>query len=1076
MRRQISLFGGFEVRLPSGELCALATRKARALVAYLAVPAGRFHSREKLTALLWGDTAEAQAKQSFRQALLTVRRALGEEEPLAILLDADAVAFNPAALSVDVGEFEAAVADGSMDALEEAGRLYTGDFLEGFALDEASFEEWRIVERERLRELAVEVMARLLREQVKADRLEPAVQTAQQILGLDPLQEVVHRTLMRVFIRQGRRAAALRQYQTCVGLLERELGVEPEEETRTLYREILRAAGRVAPRAPGVADRSSRGGGRFGRAEIELVGRRGEIAALHQALEQTLEVGARVVIVTGEAGIGKTRLIEEFAAEVATRGFRMLSAGCHATEQPLPFRPWVDALRAEGSGLDLGLVSQLSPPTRRQLGRVFPELVEDAHLNQSTVNESGFLFEAFGELVEELAEGKPTVIVIEDLHWVDAMSARLLAFLARRLGGLPVLIVGTARPEEIVDTPVLQQALTELRGAGVLEEIALESLTREESLTLAQRLRRVRAPGFMDRIADDLWKLSEGNPFVIVESLRAMPADAAPTLQLATTVRDSVIGRLARLPELPRAALAAAAVIGRAFPFRLLHDVMGVSEADAAAAIEELVRRRVLESVGERLEFYHDRVNQVVYEEIVPARRAVLHRAVALALESSHGDQLDDVADQLGHHFLRAGDAQNALVYLKRFADIAGRRYALDAALSALELATGAVDRMPAADRDHARLDLAMRQAFVLAVAGRASQCLALLEANASLQRRVADPGLASEYYFRLAMSHAYLQDSARSRLAGEAALREGERAQDPLCIGKALYALAAAAYASGAHREGIAHDVRAAPFLDHPSTQYWLGLTYWNQAANQLLIGELDAALASALLCDAVAERIGDRRLLSLSLSTRSLVHAARGDAAGALDYGRQALDMAPDLVVANSALVSLGFAQLQRDEALAARETFEQALGSLQRAPVGITWVRALVFLAEAQRREGDAAAASTAETALGSAQHGRSPYQIGLAERVLAAIAMTAGDRQTAEAGMHRAIEAFLASDCCMEAALTRLELVRVLVSRGAATDAHDHLDEAVRIFRASGAPLRVAQAKELARALGLAAPDH
>ena len=1073
MRRQVSLFGGFEVRLPSGELSALATRKARALVAYLAVPTGRFHSREKLTALLWGDTAEAQAKQSFRQALLTVRRALGEDDPPVILVDADAVAFNPAALSVDVGEFEAAVADGSVAAHEEAARLYAGDFLEGFALDEAPFEQWRIVERERLRELALEAMARLLREQVNADRLEPAVQTAQQLLGLDPLQEVVHRTLMRVFIRQGRRAAALRQYQACVGLLERELGVEPEEETRTLYRDILRAAGRTAPRAPGASDRASRGGGRFRRADTELVGRRAEIAVLHRALEQALEVGARVVTVTGEAGIGKTRLIEEFAVDVATRGLRMLSAWCHATEQPLPFRPWVDALRADGAGFDPSLVDRLSLPTRRQLGRVFSELADDAHPSPTTANESAFLFEAFGELVEGLAEGEPTVIVIEDLHWADAMSARLLAFLARRLGGLPVLIVGSARPEEVVDTPVLQQALTELRSAGALDEITLESLTREESLTLAQRLRRPRAPGFIDRIADDLWKLSEGNPFVIVETLRAMPPDVAPTLKLASTVRDAVIGRLARLPELPRAALAAAAVIGRAFPFRLLHDVMGVSEVDAATAIEELVRRRVLESVDERLEFYHDRVNQVVYDEIVPARRAVLHRAVALALESSHRDQLDDVADQLGHHFLRAGDAQNALVYLKRFADIAGRRYALDAALSALELAAGALERLPAADRDRARLDLALRQAFVLAVAGRPAQCLELLEANASLQRRVADPGLASEYYFRLAMSHAYLLDGARSRLAGEAALREGERAGDPLCIGKALYALAASAYASGAHREAIGHDVRAVPYLDRPDTQYWLGLVYWNQGANQLLTGELDAALTSMKLCDAIADTIGDRRLLSLSHSTKSLVHAARADGVGALDYARQGLDVAPDPVAANSALVSLGFAHLELNDLAAARTTFEQAMRSLQRAPIGISWVRALAFLAEVQRRDDDVTATSTAEQALDSAQRGGNPYQIGLAERV---IAMTTRDRETAEAGLRRAIEAFHASDCCFEAAMTRLALVRLLVARGAATEAQEHLDETVRIFGASRAPARVAQARELAQSLGLAAPDH
>ena len=1074
-RREIQLLGGFSVRLASGESCALPTKKARALVAYLASPAGRFHSREKLTALLWGDTAETQAKHSFRQALLTVRRALGEEEPPAILMDADAVALNPAAVSVDVAQFETALADGSSTALQSAARLYAGDLLEGFAVDEAPFEQWRMMERERFREMALEALARLLREHVDADRLESAVQIAQQILGMDPLQEAVHRTLMRIFTRQGRRAAALRQYQACVAALEHDLGVEPEEETRQLYRDILRAAGRSAPRAGGASDRPMpRASGRVSAAETGLVGRQAEMQALHRALEQALDVGVRVVIVSGEAGIGKTRVIQEFSAEVAARGFRMLTAWCHATEQPLPFRPWIDALRTEGVAVRPDVLERLGVAGRRQLARVFPELADDAQ--PSPTNEPALLFEALGHLVEGLGAGEPTVIVIEDLHWADAMSARLLAFLGRRLGGLPVLIVGSTRPEDVVDTPVLQAAIAELRTAGALDEISLRNLTREESLTLAQSLRRAgREPGLIERIGADLWKLSEGNPFVIVETLRALdPGDggaASAPLQLASTIRDSVIGRLARLPDLPRAVLATAAVIGRAFPFRLLHEAMAANEIDVASAVEELVRRRVLESVGEGLEFYHDRIRQVVYDEIVPARRVALHRAVALALEAGNRDQLDDVADQLGHHFLRAGDAEKALVYLRRFAEIAAQRYALDAALSALQQAIGAVDRLPVGDRDRSRLDLVLRQAFVHALAGRMPQCRELLEANATLQRRVPDPVLGSEYYFRLAMTHAYLQDPARSRLAGEAALRDGERAGDRQCIGKALYALAASALALGAHREAIAFTERAVPFLDAPSTQYWLGLVYWSRGANEFLIGDFEASLASSRRCDDIAQTIGDRRLLSLSHCTQSLVLAARAEGAAALARAQHALSVAPDPVASNSSLVSLGHAHLELRDAGAARAVLEQALQSLERAPVGVTYVRALAFLAEAQRRAGDAAlATSLADKALAAAQGAGNPYQIGLAERVLGKTALDRGDREAGIAHFGRALAAFEASGCEFEAAMTRVDLMCVCEA-GNAGRVREHFDEAVRVFRASDAPLRVAQAREVARALRL-----
>src|SRR5262249_30903277 len=134
-----------------------------------------------------------------------------------------------------------AVADGTPAALEKAAILYQGDLLAGLAVAEAPFEEWLLAERERFRELALEGLAKLLVHQRTAGLLEGAIRTALRITALDPLQESVHRTLMRLFVRSGRRGAALRQYQQCVTALQRELGAEPEAETKALYAEILRA-------------------------------------------------------------------------------------------------------------------------------------------------------------------------------------------------------------------------------------------------------------------------------------------------------------------------------------------------------------------------------------------------------------------------------------------------------------------------------------------------------------------------------------------------------------------------------------------------------------------------------------------------------------------------------------------------------------------------------------------------------------------------------------------------------------------------------------------------------------------
>src|SRR5262249_11921854 len=158
------------------------------------------------------------------------------------------------------------------------------------------------------------------------------------------------------------------------------------------------------------------------------------------------------------------------------------------------------------------------------------------------------------------------------------------------------------------------------------------------------------------------------------------------------------------LSDLGRRAVGAAAVIGRSFSFALFQAVASLEDPEAASTLEELVRRRILEASGESLDFYHDRVRQVAYEDLLAPRRAALHRTAAQALEAAHGDDLDEVADQIGHHFLRAGDASRAFDYLVRFSDIATRRYALDAGLGALEQARLAVDGLPAAARDRARL------------------------------------------------------------------------------------------------------------------------------------------------------------------------------------------------------------------------------------------------------------------------------------------------------------------------------------------------------------------------------------
>ncbi|HEV8441242.1 MAG TPA: BTAD domain-containing putative transcriptional regulator [Methylomirabilota bacterium] len=248
---RVVLFGGFQAAPPSARPLIVPTRKAQALLAYCLVPPGRVHQREKLAALLWGETRDDQARNSLRQCLFVLKSALGSNVSRALSISGDTVAIDAHAVEVDVARFERLAASHAAESLEEAVSLYRGDFLEGLVIDEEPFEEWLRQERERLRDVVMEVLARLLHHQCAQQATGAAMKTARRLVGLDPLQEAVHRALMRLHMKEGRRDLALRQYDVCAAVLKRELGLSPESETRRLRDEILSGAPLAHATLPG---------------------------------------------------------------------------------------------------------------------------------------------------------------------------------------------------------------------------------------------------------------------------------------------------------------------------------------------------------------------------------------------------------------------------------------------------------------------------------------------------------------------------------------------------------------------------------------------------------------------------------------------------------------------------------------------------------------------------------------------------------------------------------------------------------------------------------------------------------
>lgn len=242
---ELLLLGGFQARA-GGHEADIPGRKERALLAFLAIPPGERRSRDKLAGLLWSDRADSQARDSLKQAIFKLRKALDGVCPSPIRVDREFVSLDQAAVAVDVVEFEQLIGAGTPEALAHATALYRGDLVDGLDVRDSAFDDWLLMERQRLRALARDGLARLLDLHLASGAHDPAAAVARRLLGLDPLREVAHRALMQVYAEQGQTALALKQYRLCRDALQGEIGVKPEAETERLYRSIQekRAAAR----------------------------------------------------------------------------------------------------------------------------------------------------------------------------------------------------------------------------------------------------------------------------------------------------------------------------------------------------------------------------------------------------------------------------------------------------------------------------------------------------------------------------------------------------------------------------------------------------------------------------------------------------------------------------------------------------------------------------------------------------------------------------------------------------------------------------------------------------------------
>ncbi len=1080
---RLSLLGGFDLRDGTGAALRLPTRKAQALLAYLALERRGVHPRDALANLLWADAPEANARATLRQTLSLLNKALG---PGVLETTARTVALVPGALQVDAIEFTLLADADALASLQHAADLYRGELLDALAIDEAPFEEWLLDQRRRLREAMAGVLARLAERHEACGDAVRAIDTAQRLLALDPLDEATHRSLMRLFAAQGRRGAALRQYEVCVNVLQRELDAEPEARTRALFDAVLRQREDLptpGERRAGVPERGAAGlafAAAVGPAHgAPLVGRDDILAAMADLLAPSGQPPANTVLLAGEAGIGKSRLVAELAAIAATRSVRVLIGRCHESQHQDPFVPWVDLLRAAGVERDGPLLEELGAPWRRELGRLLPELgdaQDQPEDDRQSSGHSGRLFDAVVRLVHRLSTRAPLLLVLEDVHWADDLSLRLLATLGRRLQALPVLVVATARDEELAPGSALQRALGELEKHDALLRINLVPLSRADTMALLGALVRASADeASAARLAEYVWRTSEGNPFVVIETVHAMGSGAAPEAAqqaqgcdgFPRRVRDLIEGHLGRLSPVARRLANAAAVAAGACEFVLLQRAAGLQEQAAAEALDELVRRRVLRAAGELFEFTHDRIRHVAEAGLLAPARSILHAALGEAYESLYGAGISEIYDRLAYHYARSDRSDKAVHYLTRLAERAARAGAHERAMGALDDALAHTRRRGSGCDDRTRFELVFRKSRSALLLGRLEEVVNLLSVQRAFVDASADERLAGLYYVRLGATCSYLGDEAQSAAHCRRALAAATACGDLGTMGKA-HAILALHYFWAQPALGAQHGQEATLLLARADDRWWLGQASWIHGLNLSYRGRLAEGLQMQAGAIAIGDALGDRRLQCSATWADGFIRALAGDLEPALASCVKAVSLAPDPMARMVSMGMLALVHVERDEPRQAMALLDEAIPAALKFHIPRLEGLFRGFRGEAALQLGDlesaqAAAMQGARLTLESGY----VYGLGWSQRILGRIALARGDADQTRDCLAQAIAAFDGMQAPFEAARTRLELARCLESRGSGEAASEQTRLALAALATLGMQHRFAQPLRAAR---------
>ena len=728
--------------LAEGRPLAVGGRRERAVLALLLLSANRVVSSERLADELWPDRLPKEALHSLRVAVSRLRKVLHEAagaEVLCTVSPGYVIRTDPDTL--DLARFESLLVRARAEmarhqpqqageSLREALSLWRGAALADLAETAFARAESARLEEARLTALEARVEADLV-----SGRHAELPAELDSLTRAHPLRETLWGQRMLALYRSGRQADALRVFRELRQILGEELGIEPSARLVDLESAMLRQEPGLEWKAAAPELEPEPGAGAPFSDRTPFVGREAEQTELRRLVAQVRSGTGTLIMIGGEPGVGKTRLAEELSVDCSREGFQTFTGHCYEMAGAVPYVPLVEAYeqalaRAPGPEAFRRFLGGEAPEIARlvpMLRRVCPDIPPPLDLPAD--QERRYLFNSIWEVLARTARSRPTLLVLDDIHWADEPTMLLIQHLAERIAEVPVLMVGLYRDSEVDVGRPLSRTFEELARRRLARRLTLRRLPPESVAEMLEGLAGQEPPS---RLVEVIYSETEGNPFFTEEVFKHLAEEgrlfdasgrfrtdlSGDELDVPEGVRLVVGARLRRLGDDGRMALGSAAVLGRVFSFELLRHLAELPEDRLLGLVEEAERARLITTVkdggaDDRFMFAHELIRQTVLAELSAPRRRRLHARAADALERIHASDLGPQAAAIAHHLIEAGPVAaseqtfRALVMAGRFAL---ETAAFEEALRHLEGAAQRVDAATPADRAEL-LDLRARAA-----------------------------------------------------------------------------------------------------------------------------------------------------------------------------------------------------------------------------------------------------------------------------------------------------------------------------------------------------------------------------